>query len=44
MLVPHIERILTQLPGWNAAEARVSPLEGGITNKWSDPESVDRFH
>src|SRR5262249_52858730 len=33
MLEPHIERILTQLPGWNAAEAKVSPLEGGITNQ-----------
>lgn len=28
-----IERILTQLPGWNAADAVVSPLEGGITNQ-----------
>ena len=33
MLEPYIERILTQLPGWNAAEAKVSPLEGGITNQ-----------
>jgi thiamine kinase-like enzyme len=33
MLEPHIERILMQLPGWNAAEAKVSPLEGGITNQ-----------
>ncbi len=29
----HIERILMQLPGWNLAEARVTPLEGGITNQ-----------
>jgi thiamine kinase-like enzyme len=29
----HIERILTQLPGWNTAESVVAPLEGGITNQ-----------
>ena len=28
-----IERILTQLPGWSAADAVVTPLEGGITNQ-----------
>ena len=33
MLEPHIERIVRQVPGWNAAEAKVSPLEGGITNQ-----------
>src|SRR5262249_39674493 len=33
MLEPHIVRILTQLPGWNVAEAKVSPLQGGITNQ-----------
>jgi aminoglycoside phosphotransferase (APT) family kinase protein len=33
MLEPHIERILSQLPGWSAAEAVVMPLEGGITNQ-----------
>ena len=29
----HIERILSQVPGWNAAEAMVTPLLGGITNQ-----------
>jgi thiamine kinase-like enzyme len=29
----HIERILRQVPGWNAAEAIVTPLLGGITNQ-----------
>src|SRR5258706_69048 len=29
----HIERILSQVPGWNAAEALVTPLPGGITNQ-----------
>src|SRR5579863_9243937 len=29
----HIERILRQIPEWNVAEARVSPLVGGITNQ-----------
>ncbi len=29
----HIEHILNQVPGWNAAEAQVSPLVGGITNQ-----------
>src|SRR6266566_9730066 len=29
----HIERILSQVPGWNAAEALVTPLLGGITNQ-----------
>jgi thiamine kinase-like enzyme len=28
-----IEHILTQLPGWSAADAVVTPLEGGITNQ-----------
>jgi putative resolvase len=29
----HIERILNQVPGWNAADAGVAPLVGGITNQ-----------
>ncbi len=29
----HIEHILNQIPGWNAAGARVAPLIGGITNQ-----------
>src|SRR5438477_12670453 len=29
----HIEHILNQVPGWNAADARVAPLIGGITNQ-----------
>src|SRR6266481_585109 len=29
----NIERILSQVPGWNAAEALVTPLLGGITNQ-----------
>ena len=29
----HIEHILSQLPGWNVAEAVVTPLLGGITNQ-----------
>jgi thiamine kinase-like enzyme len=29
----HIERILNQIPGWNAAGAKVAPLVGGITNQ-----------
>src|SRR5215471_6368101 len=29
----HIEDILNQVPGWNAADAVVAPLEGGITNQ-----------
>src|SRR5216110_2782720 len=29
----HIDRILNQVPGWNAADARVAPLIGGITNQ-----------
>jgi thiamine kinase-like enzyme len=29
----HIERILSQVPGWDAAEALVTPLLGGITNQ-----------
>ena len=29
----HIEHILNQVPGWNAAAAQVSPLVGGITNQ-----------
>jgi thiamine kinase-like enzyme len=29
----HIERILNQIPGWNAAGATVAPLVGGITNQ-----------
>src|SRR5437764_6530012 len=29
----HIERILNQIPGWNATDAVVAPLEGGITNQ-----------
>src|SRR5437588_5949663 len=29
----HIERILNQIPGWNAADAKVAPLIGGITNQ-----------
>src|SRR5213080_4016811 len=29
----HIERILSRVPGWNAAEALVTPLLGGITNQ-----------
>jgi thiamine kinase-like enzyme len=28
-----IERILMQLPGWSAADAVATPLEGGITNQ-----------
>ncbi len=28
-----IERILRQIPGWDAAQAVVKPLEGGITNQ-----------
>jgi thiamine kinase-like enzyme len=30
---PHIEHILNQIPGWNATDARVTPLIGGITNQ-----------
>jgi thiamine kinase-like enzyme len=29
----HIERILSQVPGWNVADAVVTPLVGGITNQ-----------
>ncbi len=29
----HIERILSQIPGWSVAEAIVTPLVGGITNQ-----------
>src|SRR6266513_6511676 len=29
----HIEHILNQIPGWNAADATVAPLVGGITNQ-----------
>ena len=29
----HIEHILNQIPGWNAADASVAPLVGGITNQ-----------
>ena len=29
----NIERILSQVPGWNAANAVVTPLPGGITNQ-----------
>ena len=29
----HIERILNQIPGWNATDAVVAPLVGGITNQ-----------
>jgi thiamine kinase-like enzyme len=29
----HIERILSQVPGWSAAKAVVTPLLGGITNQ-----------
>jgi thiamine kinase-like enzyme len=29
----HIEHLLNQVPGWNAAEAQVTPLVGGITNQ-----------
>jgi thiamine kinase-like enzyme len=29
----HLERILSQVPGWNAADAVVTPLIGGITNQ-----------
>src|SRR6059058_3178199 len=29
----HIERILSQIPGWREADAVVSPLVGGITNQ-----------
>lgn len=29
----HIERILSQVPGWSAADAVVTPLLGGITNQ-----------
>jgi len=29
----HIERILSQVPGWRGAEAVVTPLLGGITNQ-----------
>ncbi|MGZ3610611.1 MAG: phosphotransferase [Ktedonobacteraceae bacterium] len=29
----HIEHILNQIPGWNAAAASVAPLVGGITNQ-----------
>src|SRR5258708_13880679 len=29
----HIERILSQIPGWSISEAVVSPLVGGITNQ-----------
>ena len=29
----HIEHILNRVPGWNAADARVAPLIGGITNQ-----------
>jgi thiamine kinase-like enzyme len=33
MMDSYIERILSQVPGWNAAEALVTPLLGGITNQ-----------
>src|SRR5256714_12220632 len=33
MMDSHIERVLSQVPGWNAAEALVTPLLGGITNQ-----------
>jgi len=29
----HIERILSKIPGWNIADAVVTPLVGGITNQ-----------
>ena len=29
----HIGHILNQIPGWNATDARVAPLVGGITNQ-----------
>ena len=29
----HIERILSKIPGWNVADAVVTPLVGGITNQ-----------
>ena len=29
----HIQRILSQVPGWEAADATVTPLIGGITNQ-----------
>src|SRR5205807_8131083 len=29
----HIEHILNQIPGWNADDASVAPLVGGITNQ-----------
>jgi thiamine kinase-like enzyme len=29
----HIERILSQIPGWNVTGAAVAPLVGGITNQ-----------
>ena len=29
----YIEHILNQIPGWNAADATVAPLVGGITNQ-----------
>src|SRR2546430_17328479 len=32
-MAKHIERILNQIPGWNATDAVVTPLVGGITNQ-----------
>ena len=29
----HIERIVSQIPGWNVASAVITPLVGGITNQ-----------
>src|SRR5215471_1216972 len=29
----HIERIVNQVPGWDASKAQVTPLVGGITNQ-----------
>src|SRR5260370_9450560 len=29
----HIERILSKIPGWNVADAVVTPLVGGISNQ-----------
>ena len=33
MLEQHIARILSQVPGWSAERAVVTPLQGGITNQ-----------
>src|SRR5215469_16052527 len=33
MMDSHIDRILSQVPGWNAIDAVVAPLLGGITNQ-----------